>query len=741
MKSVDLNAKWNISIGEVEHYRDLPYDVWNSAADFASDEEPALYRAVFTKALPQVRSARAVLVITGACGLGEVFLNDAKLGALDSYAPTAFDVSGRLDGVHNALRIEFTSVPEMSDKYVGLGIGGDVKLFISENTDFEYGSMFVRTVTDGDKVYAETDVTIRNDGEAGKVVLECSATNMRGKRAGKKQRKISLRAHSVKTFTVRVRIARPFDWTPDDPYLYTMTAKLTVGDAERTILTQFGLVTRTLNPARGIYINGKRTLLLGAYVSHSDLAVGGRSLYCSEKRRFEALKSIGYNAVHFVECPSEAALAALDDVGMLAYVDIFAQLVEGKAPLDAHIFFDGGTESAKQSVLALRNHPCVALYGVADDVPECYDRHDGHAVIKAIADAIRSVDATRPVTVSTRELAPTLRELEDAGVRKRPENEQAAINIAREKDLFDTLTAGAFEAVDICGFNYLSPMYENERMKRNRLIVGSRTGSDRAFESIAETEKNNRVIGDFCDCGIDYPLGSEMPFVTEHGDFDAILDEKPTSAYKRILLGGRNIAYIAVVDPETDEPTHMWNWPRHLGQKVTVRVYTSGDVVALYLDGRLIGRRLAGRINKHIAEFETDYYPGTLEARCYYKGVECARSTLKSASSPKSIKLTAYDKSLSLARGDVGFVHIDVCDRDGNLVPYAMRQLTAQVTGARLLGLVNADPELRKNSFDSCPAYGGHALAVVQPTELGKAVVKITGDGLLSAKISFKVKD
>ena len=85
---------------------------------------------------------------------------------------------------------------------------------------------------------------------------------------------------------------------------------------------------------------------------------------------------------------------------------------------------------------------------------------------------------------------------------------------------------------------------------------------------------------------------------------------------------------------------------------------------------------------------------------------------------------------------------MDVCDRDGELVPYAMRTLTATVTGGELVAFINADPMMRKSEFDMCPAYGGHAFAVVRPDPAeNKVVLKVTGDGLLSSKISFKIKN
>lgn len=748
MKSVDLNSKWSIVAGEAQYICDLPHDVTaNSARDYScafgelNGYIPAA-RAVMTRELPQIKDGIVALSVSGVCGYGEIFVNDEQIGTLCGYAPVTYYLGDMLAGAHNTLRIELFSTPGMSDKYLGLGIAGGVELTVLDReTDIELQSLFVKTVTTDSRTYADTELGIYNYGDTPvKLVAECIALNARGKRAGKKQRKIMIRAHQTKTVTVRVRIPNPYEWSPSDPYMYTMTAKIIAGEKEQSDTVRFGIVSRNLHGMRGLYINGRSTVLRGAYVSHADAALGSSSVYSNEKRRLLALKELGYNAVHFVECPTKAALDACDDTGMYAFVDLFARLVTGKAPLDG-IF---GDLSVADKVRALRNHPSVTLYGVADNVPECYGRNGGHELIASIAHEIKRYDDTRPVTVSASEEVPTVKELEAEGCRKLVyENDAAAINAGREKNLFDKLTAGAFDSVDVCGFNYLYSLYETEKTKRNRLIVGARTKSERAFESLDAAVKNDNVIGDFNDCGIDYPGGGRMGEIyTTSGDLDAVCCPKPQAVYKSILLGKRNIVYITTEDPDTHEPTHLWNWTRYLGQKIKVKVYTSGDVVALYRDGRLVGRKLAGRINKHVATFDVDYYPGRLEAVAYYKGVECARSVLKSAGSPKTIRLSAFEKNLSVSRGDIGFVRVEVCDRDGELVPYAMRELNATVTGGTLLAFVNADPQLRKNAPDSCPAYNGAALAVIKPDPAeNKVTVKITGDGLLASRISFKIKN
>lgn len=743
MKSVDLNSNWTVCIGEDKFSCDLPYDATAHAArDYscafgaANGYIPA-ERAVFCRDLPQC-SERAEIRLDGVCGYGTLYINDTVALRLTGYAPVC--VPCDLSGAHNRIKLDLFNAPELGDKYIGLGVAGGVSLNLYEKAGgFCVSDIFVKTEAVGDRVYADVYVSVCNDLDSpAKYTLDCTVLNARGKRAGKKSRKLHLRAHQQKTYVSRVRIASPYEWSDCDPYMYSVNVTLTADGGESSVCsTRFGVVRRMLNKARGLYINGRKTLLMGAYLSHADSALGGVSLYCNEKRRLLALKNLGYNAVHYVGCPSDAALDACDDTGMYAFVDLFDSLIENKNQFG----LTGGVLDVTESVKSLRNHPSVTVYGIADDVPECYGRNDGHALIASLCDDVRALDDSRFLTVSAHEFVPTRFELMGAGCKKFDYPTDAeAINAGREKSIFSSLTRGAFDSVDICGYNYLYPLYDSERTKP---ILGARTSSSKAFDSIDATEKNDRVIGDFCDCGMDYPGGGGFGEICSSvGDLDCIGNPKPQAVYKQILLGARGIAYIVVRDPDTDEPMHLWNWPRNLGQKVKVDVYTSGDVVALYLDNRIVGRKLAGKVNKHIASFEIDYYPGTLQAVAYFKGVECARSTLVSAGSPKSVRLSAFEKNLYLSRGDYGFVYIEVCDGEGNLAPYAMRTLSATVTGGELVALINADPFLRKSDPDSCPAYGGKALAVIKPDPAeAKTVVKITGEGLLCSRISFKIKN
>lgn len=54
-----------------------------------------------------------------------------------------------------------------------------------------------------------------------------------------------------------------------------------------------------------------------------------------------------------------------------------------------------------------------------------------------------------------------------------------------------------------------------------------------------------------------------------------------------------------------------WNWPGHEGKDITVEVYSRYPEVALYLDGKFIGKKPPEAM---MASFTLPYTPGTLRA-------------------------------------------------------------------------------------------------------------------------------
>ena len=91
------------------------------------------------------------------------------------------------------------------------------------------------------------------------------------------------------------------------------------------------------------------------------------------------------------------------------------------------------------------------------------------------------------------------------------------------------------------------------------------------------------------------------------------------------------------------------------------------------------------------------------------------------------------------------FVEIAVTDKEGRVVPFASREVEIFVAGAgELKALGSADPEAQSKTDCNaiCPVYEGKALAVIKAKggDDGKITVKAVSDGLLSGKISLRVK-
>jgi beta-galactosidase len=141
-----------------------------------------------------------------------------------------------------------------------------------------------------------------------------------------------------------------------------------------------------------------------------------------------------------------------------------------------------------------------------------------------------------------------------------------------------------------------------------------------------------------------------------------------------------------------------------------------------------------------MAVFSTNYYPGKLEAVSYYRGAEQSHAELETVTQPKAVKLECAKKSLE--PGEYTYIDIYIADRDGRRVRSVIRSVEVEISGdARLIALGNTDPtNINPLSSTTCSAFEGHATAIVQGLGEGKAVIKVTSEGLLSNKVTLKIK-
>lgn len=730
--------------------------------------------AVFQKTLPHLNKAEwIVLEVENVCSCADVYVNDAFVTHIEGEGKHFVEITRYYTfASRNTLTLKVWA-PQMAGRYTGAGIGGCVKLHTHKTSAaIVEDGLFVCSEVENDRahlrVFADIcDKTGTYAANKQTLFADVSLFNARGKRAARKVKKFKLKGDWVNTCEISFRLSRFYMWTPSDPYMYTV--KLVLRDEGGNVLDEseapFGIVSRQLSKVRGLVLGGRSVKLKGAVMPRDNGILGMESTPSAEAYKLSRIKEIGYNAVRYVGCPTEAALDTLDRLGLMAQVDLFRAWARGAYPNDGHVQFPSAcVEDTMRFVRQLRKHPSVTLYGLDDDADETYGRGEGSATAALLASAVREADSTRPIVVSAREQVPTKEELERAGIKSAGATDAAsAIAMAREKDLFGTLTEAAFAEGDVAGYAYLYPRYASDRADYpDRLIVGTACYPSRAFEAFEECEKNANVIGEFVMLGADgigYPYGHEdekegvmPPYISACGDLDLTYGYKPLADYHRIVLGDRSVSAIVVSDPEEQQSrllnhsvkavSKVWNWPHNLGKTLNVEVYSGGEVVALYRDGKLIGRKLAGRGNKHVATFATDFYPGTLEAVSYHKGRECSRAVLESVGSPRAVKLKCEKKSGY--EGDLLFVEIEITDKEGRLVPFASREVEVLVSGAgSLASLGSADPVAKSYEPNMTKVYEGKALAVIRCTgdeDDGKIVVKAVSDGLLAGKIALRTK-
>ena len=782
--SIDLNKNWKLRMpsdaGTVseEETVDFPIDLLRRQnrnysvpyGKFGGYGAPTA--ATFTKALPYLNKAEwVVLEVEDICSSADIYLNGAFVAHAEGAGKHFIDITEFYTfAAHNTLTIQVWA-PQMAGRYTGAGIGGGVRLHThSAGAAIAEDGLFVLSEVQNDRahlrVYADIcDKTGTYAASKQTLVAEALLFNAHGKKAGRKIKKIKLKGDWVNTFEISFRLSRFYPWTPSDPYMYTV--KLVLRDESGKVLDEseapFGIVSRKLSPTRGLVLGGRSVKLKGAVLPRDNGVLGMESTHSAEAYKLKKIKEIGYNAVRYVGCPTEAALDTLDRLGLMAEVDLFHVWERGAFPNDGHTRFPVScVDDTARFVRQLRKHPSVVLYGLCDDADETFGRGEGSAVAALLTSAVRENDPSRPIVVNAREQVPTKAELERAGLKSaKATDDAAAVSMGREKDLFGTLTAPSFAEGDIAGYAYLYPRYAFDKTDfPGRLILGTACYPSRMVEAFEEAEKNSNVIGEFVMLGADgigYPYGREEtndlmpPYISQCGDLDITYARKPLADYHGIVLGDRSVSAIAVSDPEQSPATHtghavkavskVWNWPHHLGKTICVEVYSGGEVVALYRDGKLIGRKLAGRVNKHIATFKTEYYPGKLEAVSFHKGRECSRTVLESVGSPRAVKLKCEKKAGDI--GDLLFVEIEIADKEGRLVPFASREVEVLVTGAgTLVALGSADPAGRPYENGTTKVYEGRALAVIKciEGEEGKITVKAVSDGLLAGKIGLRVK-
>ncbi len=724
------------------------------------------------------RGKRIVVEFEGVYRSGAVYMNGTLVGHRPyGYSDFTVSIGQHLRyGEENTIAVDATAHDD-SRWYSGAGIYRNVHLVVGEplhvaldgihvttpNVDDEGAVVVVRTLVENDAmVTTSTRVTTEIVDDTGTVVASDVAP-------------LTVFPGRTETLGQRLFVARPRRWSVDQPTLYRCRIVVDgdVGELDRASTT-FGIRTIELDPARGLRINGESVDLRGACIHHDNGVLGTATISRADERRVEKLKEAGFNALRSAHHPmSREMLAACDRIGMLVMDETFDVWTEPKTADDySHAFPDWWPTDVDAMVKKDRNHPCVILYSIGNEIPDT-GRPSGAASGRAITARIRALDDTRLVTNSINPLLSCGMELiatlaggieivptEDTGINTMMSMMEQYLPIILQSEVVDQHTAESYAYLDVAGYNYSESRYAmDHELHPQRVIVGSETRPPSIAANWQLVREHSHVVGDFTWTGWDYlgeagigraqyaweaPGGfmGAYPWLTAGcGDFDITGHRRPVSYWREIVWGRRDTPYLAVRPPEHHgeatsahggwsftDGVATWSWPGYEDRPVTIEVFADADEVELLSDGTIVGRAPAGEVHGFRAEFETVYTPGELTAVAYRDGAETGRTSLTSASGPVHLDVQVDRARIDATDRDLAYFEITLVDADGNLYSSADRPVTVVVDGPGVLqGLGSGNPCTEETfGAPTHDTYNGRALAVVRPTGSGTITVTVS---------------
>ena len=704
------------------------------------------YRKHF--ALDAATSNRLVSILfDGVYMDSDVWLNGQHLGNHPyGYTSFAYDLTPFLKpaGQENILAVRVRNVGRNSRWYSGSGIYRHVTLIVTDPLHIAQWGVSITTPEVSAKSATVKVVTTVGNSRPNDTVIQLRVRlfGPSGRLLQTGETALSMSANAQTSVPLNLEIKSPKLWSPDSPQL--CHAEIQILDGDKTVdqtETTFGIREIHFSVENGFALNGVSIKLRGACVHHDNGPLGSVAIDRAEERRVELLKAQGFNAIRTSHNPpSPAFLAACDRLGVLVLDEAFDCWAKGKNPEDYGKYYnDWWQRDLDSMILRDRNHPCVILWSIGNEIPDKVEEQ-GYAAAKELSDEVHRLDPTRPVTEAVNHL--------EAG--KRPWAD----------------TAKAFSFLDVGGYNYQPQHYEDDHQKfPQRIMVGTESYPLAIADYWNLVEKNSYVIGDFVWTGMDYlgesgigrasldPLKglAQWPwFDANCGDLDICGFKKPQSFYRDVVWG-RSKLEIEVHRPIPTGRTEQlmkwgwpdewpsWTWPGDEGKPMSVAVYARCDAVRLELNGREIATQKMPATNKLPARFEVAYEPGKLEAVGLVQGKVVAKKILRTVGEAKKIRLTVDRKTIRASRDDLAFVTVEITDAHGNVLPDENVPVTFTVSGAGELAAVGSGSPNRPESFHG-PVHStdhGRALAILRPIG-SPGVIQLHAEaaGLLPAEIT-----
>lgn len=718
----------------------------------------------------------------------EVWINGHSLGVRPyGYSSFRYDLTPYLNKHKNVIAVKVDNTKQPNSRwYSGCGIYRNVWLVVNSPIHITHWGVHVTSTLNDKRDGAEVNVaiTIQNEGitstQATLFTKIIDADNHMVASAATATS--AWQREQTKTKQIKMQLTQPHLWSPDKPYLYRIITQLR---QQKRILqsdtTTLGVRAIEFTDKKGFFLNGQPLKMKGVCLHHDAGCLGAVVNRRAIQRQLEILRQMGCNAIRCSHNPPAPELLDLcDEMGFMVMDETFDMWRKRKTTYDYSKYFEKlYKRDLTDCVLRDRNHPCIMMWSIGNEVLEQWtdvkadtlNLNEANLLLNFKKDSSmlnHNGDSLSVNSLLTIRLANIVKNLDNRPVTAACNEPSPNNNLFRSG------------ALDLIGFNYHNddfstvgrnfpnkPFFISEstsalqtrgyyRMPSDSMYIWPKrwdipfndpSYSCSAYDnchapwgttherSLIDFMKNDYIFGMFVWTGFDY-IGEPTPYQwPARSSYFGIVD----------LAGFPKDIYYLYQSVWTDKPMlHIfphWNWEAN--QTVDIwAYYNDADEVELYLNGISQGIRRKKGDAMHVM-WRLMYQPGTLHAISRKNGKIVKEETVRTAGKATRISLTADRKVIQADGNDLCYVTVDVTDKDGILCPWAENQITFTVSGsAKIVGVDNGSPiSLEPFKANQRKAFYGKCLVVLQNNGVkGNVILKAIAPQLQDASIAIICK-
>lgn len=779
----------------------LPHD-WSIEGKFSKDLNGAtgylpggvgIYQKHF-KTTGNPIDKNTFVLFDGVYNNATFWLNGRLLGENPyGYSPAYFDLTDKLktDGTENVLTVHVDHSRYVDSRwYTGSGIYRNVKLITVNKLHIPIWGSFVTTPEiSKEKATVNIELKVKNSNRKKECFdLETQIIGPNGEVVATISEEQKLSGNKEVVFNQLLSVKIPKLWDTEHPNMYKAITSIKLKDkVVDKYETPFGIRSVKHDKEQGFFLNGKSTFVKGVCVHHDAGLVGAAVPKGVWRRRIQALKEGGVNAIRTSHNPfSQEFYDLCDEMGVLVQSEIFDEFDYPKDKrLNMHERHDDyisrgytehfqkwGKSDLTRSILRDRNHPSIFEWSIGNEIEWTYKDYKH---VSGLWDPGAKSYWNREPNISAKEMQDRYKALPDRKY-KLAETAKRLAGWVKELDLSRPVTAnliipvaslasGYADALDIVGFSYQTNQYNwSKKNYPNMHFTGNEnSGNWTEWNSIIE---DPMIYSMYMWTGIDYlgEANEKWPQKGWDGDmldfggfkkqgwdhFKTIWVNKP-----HIALGTYKVKDSISIDALTgdikikNKKISKWNnqiaqkkWNYKKGERVIVEVPTNLHKAELLLNGRSLGWRALSKNPDRILRWVVPFEEGELVARGGFDGQEM-EVKLGTTTKPVAIKLISDKKVINKGGYDVAHIIAQVFDEKGNEVTSEEVKLTFKAEGdVKVLGIDNgSNRSVQDYHSDTVETNNGHTLMIIQSLRNSKGVVKVkvSAEGIPTQEIEVKI--